>query len=172
MFALWEAAKAIGFATPNIGLLTDVICCPGGDFCSLANAKSIPIALAIQDRFDNLDYLHDLGEIDMNMSGCMNACGHHHIGNVGILGVDKNGSEWYQVSLGGRQGKGASLAKVLGPSFAQDEMPDVIEKIINVFVANRNGEESFIDLFDRIGAEPFKAKVYEGKPNRREKADA
>ncbi|WP_297571714.1 nitrite/sulfite reductase [uncultured Deefgea sp.] len=172
LLALWEAAKAIGFATPNIGLLTDVICCPGGDFCSLANAKSIPIALAIQDRFDNLDYLHDLGEIDMNMSGCMNACGHHHIGNIGILGVDKNGSEWYQVSLGGRQGKGASLAKVLGPSFAQDEMPDVIEKIINVFVANRNGEESFIDLFDRIGAEPFKAKVYEGKPNRREKADA
>ncbi len=171
LFALWEAAKAIGFATPNIGLLTDVICCPGGDFCSLANAKSIPIALAIQDRFDNLDYLHDLGEIDMNMSGCMNACGHHHIGNIGILGVDKNGSEWYQVSLGGRQGKGASLAKVLGPSFAQDEMPDVIEKIVNVFVANRIGEELFIDVFDRVGAEPFKAKVYEGKPNRREKAD-
>ncbi|WP_410499091.1 nitrite/sulfite reductase [Chitinibacter sp. S2-10] len=171
LFALWIEAKRIGFATPNIGLLTDVICCPGGDFCSLANAKSIPIALAIQERFDDLDYLHDLGEIDMNMSGCMNACGHHHIGNIGILGVDKNGSEWYQVSMGGRQGRDAQIGKVLGPSFAQEEMPDVIEKIINVFVANREGDERFIDVYDRIGSEPFKAKVYEGKPNRKEKAD-
>ncbi|MEN9659210.1 MAG: hypothetical protein RL571_2675 [Pseudomonadota bacterium] len=160
LFALWEKAKDIGFATPNIGLMTDVICCPGGDFCSLANAKSIPIAIAIQERFDNLDYLYDLGEIDLNMSGCMNACGHHHIGNIGILGVDKNGSEWYQVSLGGRQGNGATLAKVVGPSFAQEQMPDVIEKIMDVFVENRLGEERFIDVFDRIGMLPFKTRVY------------
>ena len=160
LFALWEQAKIIGFATPNIGLMTDVICCPGGDFCSLANAKSIPIAIAIQERFDNLDYLHDLGEIDLNMSGCMNACGHHHVGNIGILGVDKNGSEWYQVSLGGRQGNGATLAKVVGPSFSQEQMPDVMEKIIAVFVENRLGEERFIDVFDRVGMAPFKARVY------------
>ncbi|BCL74872.1 sulfite reductase [Jeongeupia sp. HS-3] len=163
LLALWNELKAQGLATPTVGLLTDVVCCPGGDFCSLANAKSIPIALAIQERFDNLDYLHDLGEIDLNMSGCMNACGHHHVGNIGILGVDKNGSEWYQVSLGGRQGSGASIGKVIGPSFAQDEMPDVIEKIINVFVEAREGEEPFIDVFDRIGAEPFKARVYPAK---------
>ncbi|KAF0815093.1 Sulfite reductase [ferredoxin] [Andreprevotia sp. IGB-42] len=163
LFAVWEEAKRIGFATPNVGLLTDVICCPGGDFCSLANAKSIPIALAIEERFDNLDYLHDLGEIELNMSGCMNACGHHHIGNIGILGVDKNGSEWYQVSLGGRQGESASIGKVVGPSFAQDDMPDVIEKIIGVFVENRHDDERFIEVFDRIGMDPFKAKVYPGK---------
>ncbi|AOY02073.1 nitrite/sulfite reductase [Jeongeupia sp. USM3] len=175
LLALWEELKALKLATPTVGLLTDVVCCPGGDFCSLANAKSIPIALAIQQRFDNLDYLYDLGEIDLNMSGCMNACGHHHVGNIGILGVDKNGSEWYQVSLGGRQGVAASIGKVIGPSFAQDEMPDVIEKIINVFVAAREGEEPFIDVFDRIGMEPFKTRVYAGKPNLRapkEVADA
>ncbi|MGB9149921.1 MAG: nitrite/sulfite reductase, partial [Burkholderiales bacterium] len=123
LFALWERAKKIGFATPNIGLLTDIICCPGGDFCSLANAKSIPIAEAIQRRFDDLDYLHDIGDLELNISGCMNACGHHHVGQIGILGVDKNGAEWYQVSIGGSQGMTASLGKVIGPSFAQDEMP-------------------------------------------------
>ena len=118
--------KALGFATPNIGLLTNIVCCPGGDFCSLANAKSIPIAEAIQRRFDDLDYLHDIGEIDLNISGCMNACGHHHVGHIGILGVDKNGAEWYQVSIGGTQGNDAALGKVIGPSFAAQEMPDVV----------------------------------------------
>ncbi|WP_273432748.1 nitrite/sulfite reductase [Chitinibacter tainanensis] len=172
LLALWEEAKRIGFATPNIGLLTDVICCPGGDFCSLANAKSIPVAQAIQERFDDLDYLFDLGEIDVNMSGCINACGHHHIGNIGVLGVDKNNAEYYQITLGGRQGVDAKVGKVIGPSFAQEEMPDVMSKIIEVFVANREGDERFIEVFDRIGAEPFKAKVYEGKPIRKEKADA
>ncbi|TJZ65890.1 nitrite/sulfite reductase [Chitiniphilus eburneus] len=170
LFALWEQLKDLGLATPNIGLLTDVICCPGGDFCALANAKSIPIAQAIQEKFDNLDDLFDLGEIDLNMSGCMNACGHHHVGNIGILGVDKNGSEWYQVSLGGRQGAGASIGKVIGPSFAQDEMPDVIGKLIDVFVESREGDERFIDVVDRIGLEPFKAKVYAGKAVRKEVA--
>jgi sulfite reductase (NADPH) hemoprotein beta-component len=160
LFELWQKAKAIGFATPNIGLLTDIVCCPGGDFCSLANAKSIPIAEAIQRRFDDLDYVHDLGPIDLNISGCMNACGHHHVGNIGILGVDKSGSEWYQVSIGGSQGNNASLGKVIGPSFAQDEMPDVIEQLINVFVENRLDDELFIDTARRIGLEPFKSRVY------------
>ena len=160
LFALWEQARAAGFATPNIGLLSDIVCCPGGDFCSLANAKSIPIAAAIQQRFDNLDYQHDIGELELNISGCMNACGHHHIGHIGILGVDKQGSEWYQVSLGGSQGEHASLGKVIGPSFAQDAMPDVIEKIIDVYLAQRHADERFIDTFRRIGVEPFKEKVY------------
>ncbi|OYW88750.1 MAG: hypothetical protein B7Z23_12500 [Pseudomonadales bacterium 32-61-5] len=126
----------------------------------MANAKSIPIAAAIQQRFDNLDYQHDIGELELNMSGCMNACGHHHIGHIGILGVDKQGSEWYQVSLGGSQGEHASLGKVIGPSFAQDAMPDVIEKIIDVYLAQRHADERFIDTFRRIGVEPFKEKVY------------
>jgi sulfite reductase (NADPH) hemoprotein beta-component len=101
LFPVWLEAKSAGLATPNVGLLTNIVCCPGGDFCSLANAKSIPIAEAIQRRFDDLDYLHDIGELDLNISGCMNSCGHHHIGHIGILGVDKNGAEWYQVSIGG-----------------------------------------------------------------------
>ncbi|HSC79216.1 MAG TPA: nitrite/sulfite reductase [Chitinolyticbacter sp.] len=172
LYALWQKAKALGFATPNVGLLTNVICCPGGDFCSLANAKSIPIAKAIQERFDDLDYLFDLGEIDLNMSGCMNACGHHHVGNIGILGVDKNGSEWYQVSLGGRQGNSASIGKVIGPSFAQDEMPDVIATIIDVYVERREGEERFIDVVDRLGIDPFKTRVYGEKAARKETVDA
>ena len=118
LLALWQQLKALGFATPNIGLLTNIVCCPGGDFCSLANAKSIPIAEAIQRRFDDLDYLHDIGELDLNISGCMNACGHHHVGHIGMLGVDKNGSEWYQVTIGGTQGEHAAIGKVIGPSFA------------------------------------------------------
>ncbi|MBS1156359.1 MAG: sulfite reductase [Proteobacteria bacterium] len=162
---IWEAAKKLGFATPNIGLITDIVCCPGGDFCSLANAKSIPVAESIQKLFDDLDYLFDLGEIDLNISGCMNSCGHHHVGHIGILGVDKNGSEWYQVALGGRQGRDAQIGKVIGPSFAQDEVPAVIGKIISVFLENRQAGEPFIDVFDRIGIEPFKTRVYAKEPS-------
>jgi sulfite reductase (NADPH) hemoprotein beta-component len=160
LFELWHELRELGLATPNIGLLTDIICCPGGDFCSLANAKSIPIAEAIQRRFDNLDYLFDLGNIDLNISGCMNACGHHHIGHIGILGVDKKGAEFYQVSLGGSSGRDASLGQILGPSFAQDAMPDVIEKIITVYVEQRTEDEQFIDTYRRIGIDPFKERVY------------
>ena len=160
LFELWHELRELGLATPNIGLLTDIICCPGGDFCSLANAKSIPIAESIQRRFDNLDYLFDLGNIDLNISGCMNACGHHHVGHIGILGVDKKGAEFYQVSLGGSSGRDASLGQILGPSFAQDSMPDVIEKIINVYVEQRTEDEQFIDTFRRIGIDPFKERVY------------
>ncbi|MFR0672147.1 nitrite/sulfite reductase [Enterobacterales bacterium AW_CKDN230030176-1A_HGKHYDSX7] len=160
LHALWLELREQGFATPNIGLLTDIICCPGGDFCSLANAKSIPIAESIQRRFDDLDYLFDIGELDLNISGCMNACGHHHVGHIGILGVDKKGEEFYQVSLGGNAARDASLGKILGPSFAQDEMADVIEKLIDVYVEKRTEEERFIDTYQRIGIDPFKERVY------------
>ncbi len=160
LFALWQKAKVAGFATPNIGTITDIICCPGGDFCSLANAKSIPIAEAIQRQFEDLDYVYDLGDIDLNISGCMNACGHHHVGHIGILGVDKSGKEFYQVSLGGNASNDASLGDVLGPSFGADDMPEVIQKLVNVYVENRSAEELFIDTYRRIGATPFKEKVY------------
>jgi sulfite reductase (NADPH) hemoprotein beta-component len=160
LFALWSRAKPLGLATPNIGLLTDIVCCPGGDFCSLANAKSIPIADAITRRFDDLDYLHDIGEIDLNMSGCMNACGQHHIGHIGILGVDKNGAEWYQVSIGGSQGNDAALGKVIGPSFAARDMPDVIARLLGTYVERRRPDERFIDTVHRVGIEPFKERVY------------
>jgi len=160
LHALWLELREQGFATPNIGLLTDIICCPGGDFCSLANAKSIPIAESIQRRFDDLDYLFDIGELDLNISGCMNACGHHHVGHIGILGVDKKGEEFYQVSLGGNAARDASLGKILGPSFAQDDMADVIEKLINVYVEQRTEDERFIDTYQRIGIDPFKERVY------------
>ncbi len=164
LYELWQQAKANGLATPTLGLLTDMICCPGGDFCALANAKSIPVAEAIQVRFDDLDYLHDLGEIDLNISGCMNACGHHHVGNIGVLGVDKKGEEFYQISLGGSSGNDASLGKILGPSFARDAMPDVIAKILDCYVANRIDGESFLETYRRAGHTVFKEAVY-GKPD-------
>lgn len=170
LYAVWQIARENGLATPNIGLLTSMICCPGGDFCDLANAKSIPIATAIQARFDNLDYLFDIGEIDLNISGCMNACGHHHVGHIGVLGVDKNNDEFYQVTLGGRQGNQAKLGKVIGPSFAANEMPDVVEKIISVYLEQRSDEERFLDTFDRIGIDPFKNRVYEGRAHGKAKA--
>ncbi len=160
LFDLWQKAKAAGFATPNIGTLTDIICCPGGDFCSLANAKSIPIAEAIQRQFDDLDYLYDLGDIDLNISGCMNACGHHHVGHIGILGVDKKGEEFYQVTLGGSSSNDASLGKVIGPSFTAEDMPSVVQKIIDVYVEKRTEEEPFIDTVNRLGVAPFKERVY------------
>ncbi|KAA6173958.1 nitrite/sulfite reductase [Pseudomonas veronii] len=164
LHALWTLACEHDLGAANIGLLTDIIACPGGDFCALANAKSIPIAQAIQQRFDNLDYLHDLGDISLNISGCINACGHHHIGNIGILGVDKNGSEWYQITLGGAQGKHSALGKVIGPSFSAAEIPDVIERVISTFVRYRESEERFVDTLQRIGLEPFKERVYAGQP--------
>ncbi|MBL8443679.1 MAG: nitrite/sulfite reductase [Zoogloeaceae bacterium] len=168
LYEVWQQARAAGLASPNIGLLTDIIACPGGDFCALANAKSIPIATAIQARFDDLDYLHDIGEIEVNISGCMNACGHHHVGHIGVLGVDKNGSEWYQVTIGGDQGNQAALGKVIGPSFAAAEMPDVISSLINTYTDNRHPDERFIDTVRRIGIEPFKTRVYAEREQRKE----
>ncbi|MGH1440633.1 MAG: nitrite/sulfite reductase [Cellvibrionaceae bacterium] len=160
LFALWQKAKSAGFATPNIGTLTDMICCPGGDFCSLANAKSIPVAEAIQRRFDNLDYIYDIGDLDINISGCMNACGHHHVGHIGILGVDKKGEEFYQVQLGGSANEDASLGKVLGPAFDAEDVPDVIATLLNLYVDNRHEDELFIDTYNRLGLKPFKEQVY------------
>ena len=158
--ALWRELQGAGLATPNTGYLTDMICCPGGDYCALANAKSIPVAEAVQARFSDLDYLYDVGPLELNISGCMNACGHHHIGHIGILGVDKKGQEFYQVCLGGSQDKEASIGKILGPSFSQEDMPDVIEKIVQTYVSLRLGEETFLDTYRRVGIDPFKERVY------------
>ncbi len=160
LHALWKALEAQRMASAVIGTLNDIICCPGGDFCALANAKSIPIAEAIQRRFEDVDYLYDLGEIELNISGCMNACGHHHIGHIGILGVDKKGQEFYQISLGGSQSNDAAIGKILGPSFAQDDVPDVVSKILEVYVEHRTEEERFLDTYRRVGIEPFKERVY------------
>ena len=164
LYSVWQAARKAGLATSNIGLITNIICCPGGDFCSLANAKSIPVAADIQSRFDDLDHEYDLGPIDLNISGCINACGHHHVGHIGILGVDKDGSEWYQVTLGGSQGNQAAIGKIIGRSFAADEIAGAIEKIIEVYVELRHVQndisESFVDTVRRTGLDPFKARVY------------
>ena len=160
LHALWQAARAERLAAPNRGLATDIICCPGGDYCSLANAKSIPVAEAIQAQLEDYDYLHDLGELDINISGCMNACGHHHVGHIGILGVDKKGREYYQVSIGGHAGNDASVGRIIGPSFFRDDLPRVIRRIFDVYLAQRVENESFLHCVRRIGVEPFKVEVY------------
>jgi sulfite reductase (NADPH) hemoprotein beta-component len=160
LYEVWQLAKSRGLATPNIGLLTDIIACPGGDFCSLANAKSIPIAAAIAERFDNLDFQHDIGDIELNISGCINACGHHHVGHIGILGVDKDGSEWYQVSIGGAQGNTSAIGKIIGPSFSAQQMPEVVGRLLDVYVKNRVEGERFVDVAQRLGVAPFKEFVY------------
>ncbi len=161
LFGLWNAARDAGFATPNIGLLTDMIACPGGDFCALANARSIPVAADITERFDDIDLLADIGDIDLHISGCINSCGHHHSGHIGILGVDKDGAEWYQVTLGGSDGSALARTpipgKVIGPSFAADEVPDVLEAVIDNYLAQRNAGEHFVDTVQRIGLDSFKA---------------
>ncbi len=165
LFLLWEDARAAGLASANVGLLTDMIACPGGDFCALANARSIPIADAIAERFQDLDLLHDVGDIDLHISGCINSCGHHHSGHIGILGVDKDGAEWYQVTLGGSDGSAASGAaqpgKVIGPSFSADEIVDVVDALVTAYLDARldtgGRAERFIDTVRRVGPEPFKA---------------
>ncbi|WP_458525703.1 nitrite/sulfite reductase [Onishia taeanensis] len=158
--ALWQALDELGMANPTVGTLNDIICCPGGDFCGLANAVSIPIAQALQERFEDLDFLYDLGPLDLNISGCMNACGHHHVGHIGILGVDKKGEEYYQISLGGNSTDDASLGKILGPSFYREDVPDVIDKVLKVYVETRHEDERFLDTYRRIGIKPFKERVY------------
>jgi sulfite reductase (NADPH) hemoprotein beta-component len=164
---VWQIARSQRLATANIGLLTDMICCPGGDLCSLANARSLPIAEAVNDRFDDLDYLYDIGDISLNISGCMNSCGHHHVANIGILGVDKNDEEWYQITVGGQQGNGATIGKVIGPSFYAQEVPEVIDALIAVYLEQRTASERFIDTWQRVGVEPFKARAYAGRDRRR-----
>ncbi len=160
LYDLWKALKSQDLHAPNLGLLTDIVCCPGGDFCSLANAKSIPIAESIQRRFGDMERLRRIGRLSVNISGCMNACGHHHVGNIGILGVDKKGEEYYQVSLGGSAENVTALGDIVGPSFAQDDIPDVMEKLIGVFEQRRENEERFVDTYRRIGMEPFKEALY------------
>lgn len=157
---LWRALEGERLATPNIGMLTDMICCPGLDFCSLANAGSIPVAKQIHAHFADFDYLYDLGEIQIKMSGCMNACGHHHVGHIGILGVDKHGEEWYQITLGGSASEQAALGEVIGPSVPQAEVAETIQKILDVYVEQRVEEERFIDTVRRIGIDPFRERVY------------
>jgi len=161
LHALWLAAKAEGFATPNIGLVTDMIACPGGDFCALANARSIPVAAEITERFQDLDLQHDIGDLDLHISGCINSCGHHHSGHLGILGVDKDGTEWYQITLGGSDGStlsgAATPGKVIGPSFAADEVADAVEAVIETYRRERSADERFIDTVRRLGVAPFRA---------------
>jgi sulfite reductase (NADPH) hemoprotein beta-component len=160
LYELWKELDSGAMSSSNLGLLTDVICCPGGDFCALANAKSIPIAESIQRKFSDQAELANIGEMNINISGCMNACGHHHVGNIGILGVDKKGEEYYQISLGGSSKNDASLGKIIGPSFAQEEIPDVVKTIVDVYKEQRIDNEKFIDTYNRIGLDPFKEKVY------------
>ena len=160
LYALWQALNEQGLATANIGTLNDMICCPGLDFCSLANAGSISIAKQINERFNDLDYLYDLGEIKLKMSGCMNACGHHHVGHIGILGVDKHGEEFYQITLGGSAENDAALGDRLGPAIAKADVAETIARIIDVFVANREGEERFLECYRRLGITPFKQRIY------------
>jgi sulfite reductase (NADPH) hemoprotein beta-component len=166
LFDLWQEAKDLGLANPNIGLLNDMIACPGGDYCALANARAIPVAAAISERYQDLDELDDLGPIDLHISGCINSCGHHHSGHIGILGVDKDGKEWYQVTLGGSDGStlsgAAGAGKVVGPSFSAAEVPEVIEAVINKYLELRapaeNGRaEYFIETLRRVGQDAFKA---------------
>jgi sulfite reductase (NADPH) hemoprotein beta-component len=164
LIALWTELKSNSLASANLGLLSDIICCPGGDFCALANAKSIPIAESIQRMFYDVGEQQSIGALNINISGCMNACGHHHVGNIGILGVDKKGEEFYQVSLGGSSKNDAALGKIIGPSFAQEEIPAIVRKIVDIYKEHKQGDELFIDTYNRIGIDPFKERVY-AKPD-------
>ncbi|WP_028471089.1 nitrite/sulfite reductase [Neptunomonas japonica] len=160
LYTLWKILDDLNLATPNIGLLTDVIVCPGGDYCSLASTRSLPVSREIQQRFDKLDFLHELGELSLNISGCVNACGHHHIGNIGILGVDKKGEEFFQITIGGVQGKNSAIGKVIGPAFKADEVPNAIDRLLSTYLDYREQEEPFIETVHRIGLLPFKERVY------------
>jgi sulfite reductase (NADPH) hemoprotein beta-component len=175
LYPLWQELDMLNLATPNIGLITNIISCPGGDYCNLANAVSIPVVDAIQRRFDDLDYVYEIGELDLNLSGCINSCGHHHVGHIGILGVDKSGEEWYQITIGGRQnggnksdpntslarGGGAAIGRVIGPSFAREQIPDVIHRLIQTYLKLRDSDaERFIDVVERLGIDPFRHDVY------------
>jgi sulfite reductase (NADPH) hemoprotein beta-component len=164
LYEVWRELVGLGLAMPNIGTLTDMIACPGLDFCSLANAGTIAVARQIQQRFDDLDYLHDLGEIEIKMSGCMNACGHHHVGHIGILGVDKHGEEWYQISLGGSANGYTALGEVIGPSVAQHEVAATVERIVETYRERREEGERFIDTLRRVGHGPFRERAYAAHP--------
>jgi sulfite reductase (NADPH) hemoprotein beta-component len=161
---VWLELERYSLAMPNIGTLTDMIACPGLDFCSLANAGTLAVAKQIQERFDDLDYLYDLGDIEIKMSGCMNACGHHHVGHIGILGVDKHGEEWYQITLGGSANGFTALGEVIGPSVPKSEVAATIERIVEAYRALRAGSERFIDTLRRVGLDPFRESAYATHP--------
>ena len=160
LHAIWQALEAAGLASPNLDLISDIIACPGLDYCSLANARSIPIAQKIAKRFESLERQRDLGELKLKISGCINACGHHHAGHIGILGVDRKGTENYQLSLGGSGAEDASLGKITGPGFDEDGIVDAIERVTDKYVALREGGERFLDTYRRVGFEPFKEAIY------------
>ena len=161
VYEIWQTLKAAALATPNIGLITDTITCPGLDFCNLANARSIPIAQALTERFRNLDRQHDIGELKIKISGCINACGHHHVGHIGILGVDKKGAEFYQITLGGNAEEDASLGAIVGPAVPYDAVPDAVETLIETYLVERQNGERFLDTYRRVGLEPFKERLYD-----------
>jgi sulfite reductase (NADPH) hemoprotein beta-component len=159
--AIYARIKALDFASPNAGLITDIIACPGLDYCDLANARSIPIAQKIAKRFENLDRQHEIGELKIKMSGCINACGHHHAGHIGILGVDKKGVEFYQLLLGGSGAEDAAIGTIMGPGFGEHEIVDAVERVVNLYIKERRDGERFLDTYRRIGMEPFKNVAYQ-----------
>ncbi|MBT4711046.1 MAG: nitrite/sulfite reductase, partial [Alphaproteobacteria bacterium] len=161
LFELWQRLGQHDLATPNVSLITDVICCPGMDYCSLATARSVPVSQRISERFRDLDRQHDIGALDLNISGCINACGHHHAGHIGILGVDKRGKEFYQITLGGHQGYDASIGKIIGPAFSSDAIVDAVEDVVTTYLEQRQDGEQFLDTYRRVGALPFKEKLYD-----------
>ncbi len=160
LFAVWEGLREADLATANIGLVTDIISCPGLDYCALATARSIPIAQEISNRFENIKRQHDVGPLKIKISGCINACGHHHVGHIGILGVDKKGKEFYQITLGGSADENASIGKILGPGFSGAEIGDAIETVVDTYLQVRDEDEPFIDTYRRLGAAPFKEALY------------
>ena len=160
LFDLWRELTGQGLATPNFGLVSDIIACPGLDFCGLANARSIPVAQRIAERFSDLKRQHDIGPLSINISGCINACGHHHVGNIGILGVDKKGVEAYQITLGGRADENASIGSIIGPAFSESEIVDAVETVVETYVTQRTDHENFVDTYARVGAAPFKESLY------------
>ena len=162
LFTLWQALGPIDLATPNIGMISDIIACPGLDYCALANARAIPVAQRISERFADLERQHEIGEIFLNISGCINACGHHHVGHIGILGVDKKGEEFYQITLGGSATSEAAIGQIVGPSFSYDDVVDAVETIVTTYVQIRSAGERFIDTFKRVGLAPFKEALYAG----------
>ena len=160
VYDLWRALREAGLATPNIGLISDIIACPGLDYCNLANARSIPVAQRITQRFADLSRQHDIGELDIKISGCINACAHHHVGHIGILGVDKKGEEFYQITLGGSADENAALGEIVGPAFTYDAVTDAIETIVETYLSKRRDGESFLDIYRRVGKAPFKEALY------------
>ena len=160
LYSIWNTLKEHNLATPNLGLISDIIACPGMDYCSLATARSIPLAQDISNRFSNLRRQNDIGELSVNISGCINACGHHHVGHIGLLGVDRKGEEYYQVTIGGSADENASIGEIIGPAIPYDEVVDAIERVVETYVDLRAKNESFIDAYRRVGKQPFKENLY------------